>query len=126
LKAIKQPFFAPVYDFCSPTYVFGRVALVGDAASTPRPHVAFGVAKAACDARALADALATYDDIDTALGKYDLLRQSIGEHTVMHGRKLGAQFGIDLRTNEERRMSQLMQTSDGILDWIAMPNFMRC
>jgi 2-polyprenyl-6-methoxyphenol hydroxylase-like FAD-dependent oxidoreductase len=124
LKAIKQPFFAPIYDFCSPTYVLGRVALVGDAASTPRPHVAFGVAKAACDARALADALAVHEDIDTALAKYNLLRQPIGEQTVMHGRKLGTQFGIDLKTNEERQMSQLMQTSDGVLDWIAMPNFM--
>jgi 2-polyprenyl-6-methoxyphenol hydroxylase-like FAD-dependent oxidoreductase len=123
LKTIKQPFFAPVCDFFSPTYVFGRVALVGDAASTPRPHVAFGVAKAACDARALADALTRYDDIDTALAKYDVLRRPVGEHTVMHGRKLGTQFGIDLKTNEDLRMSRLLQTSDGILDWIAMPNF---
>jgi 2-polyprenyl-6-methoxyphenol hydroxylase-like FAD-dependent oxidoreductase len=36
LRHIDQPFFTPVYDFCSPSLVFGRVALVGDAASTPR------------------------------------------------------------------------------------------
>ena len=37
LQHIDQPFFTPVYDLCSPSLVFGRVALVGDAASTPRP-----------------------------------------------------------------------------------------
>jgi 2-polyprenyl-6-methoxyphenol hydroxylase-like FAD-dependent oxidoreductase len=43
LQHIDQPFFTPVYDFCSPSLVFGRAALVGDAASTPRPHMGFGV-----------------------------------------------------------------------------------
>ena len=32
LRHIEQPFFTPVYDFCSPRLAFGRVALVGDAA----------------------------------------------------------------------------------------------
>jgi hypothetical protein len=27
LRHIDQPFFTPVYDFCSPTLVFGRAAL---------------------------------------------------------------------------------------------------
>src|SRR5215468_7680789 len=57
LHNIEQPFFTPIYDFSMPRIVFGRVALVGDAASTPRPHVGFGVAKAGGDALALADAL---------------------------------------------------------------------
>jgi len=35
LQHIDQPFFTPVYDFCSPTLVFGRVARVGDASSDP-------------------------------------------------------------------------------------------
>jgi len=52
LRHIDQPFFTPVYDFCSPRLVFGRVALVGDAASTPRPHIGFGVSTAAAEAQA--------------------------------------------------------------------------
>ena len=44
LNHIDQPFFTPIYDFCSPSLVSGRVALIGDAASTPRPHIGFGVA----------------------------------------------------------------------------------
>ena len=31
---IKQPFFTPIYDFTAPSIVFGRVAIVGDAAAT--------------------------------------------------------------------------------------------
>jgi 2-polyprenyl-6-methoxyphenol hydroxylase-like FAD-dependent oxidoreductase len=51
LHHIEQPFFTPVYDFCSPSLVFGRVALVGDAASTPRPHIGFAISKAGAEAR---------------------------------------------------------------------------
>ena len=57
LHHIGQPFFTPVYDFCSPSLVFGRVVLMGDATSTPRPHIGFGVSKASAEAQALARAL---------------------------------------------------------------------
>ena len=55
LRAIDQPFFTPIYDFIAPRIVSSRVALVGDAASNPRPHMGFGVSKAGCDAQALAN-----------------------------------------------------------------------
>src|SRR5204862_519978 len=32
LMNIKQPFITPIYDFTAPSIVFGRVAMVGDAA----------------------------------------------------------------------------------------------
>jgi 2-polyprenyl-6-methoxyphenol hydroxylase-like FAD-dependent oxidoreductase len=51
LRNIKRPFFTPIYDFSSPRIVFRRTALVGDAASSARPHMGFGVAKAGGDAR---------------------------------------------------------------------------
>src|SRR6202043_1118623 len=57
-------FFTPIYDFSTPRLVFGRVALVGDAAASARPHMGFGMAKAGGDAQALADALGSHDDID--------------------------------------------------------------
>jgi 2-polyprenyl-6-methoxyphenol hydroxylase-like FAD-dependent oxidoreductase len=41
-----RPFFTPIYDFSTPQLVFGRVVLVGDAASSARPHMGFGMAKA--------------------------------------------------------------------------------
>ncbi len=93
---LEQPFFTPVYDFCSPSLVSGRVVFVGDAASTPRPHLGFGVAKAGAEAQALAEALGNHDDIDRALAAYNAARQPLSERIVSHGRKLGTQLGVNL------------------------------
>src|SRR5919108_1510634 len=104
-----QPFFTPIYDFSTPQLVFGRVALVGDAASSARPHMGFGMAKAGGDTQALGEALASHDDIDVALAAYNRTRQPIGETIVLHGRKLGTHLGVNLRTEEERAMWKLLQ-----------------
>jgi len=124
LRHIDQPFFTPVYDFCSPTLVFGRVALVGDAASTPRPHMGFGVSKAGAEAQALTDALANYDDIDRALNAYNAARQPLSERIVSHGQKLGMQLGVGIETEEDQSFAKLLQSPKGIMDYIAMPNFL--
>jgi 2-polyprenyl-6-methoxyphenol hydroxylase-like FAD-dependent oxidoreductase len=124
LQHIDQPFFTPVYDFCSPSLVFGHVALVGDAASTPRPHIGFGVSKAGAEAQALAEALSTHDDIDRALAAYDAARQPLSERIVAHGRKLGMQLGVGIKTDEDRRFAKLLQTPKGIMDWAAAANFL--
>jgi 2-polyprenyl-6-methoxyphenol hydroxylase-like FAD-dependent oxidoreductase len=125
LNKIPQPFFTPVYDFNSPTLVYGRVALVGDAAGSSRPHMGFGVSKAGDDARALAQALAEHDDIDTALARYDAVRQPIGERIVNHGRLLGTHMGVNLRTEEDRRLWAMLQDPRAMMDWIAVPNFLK-
>ena len=124
LHHIDQPFLTPVYDFCSPSLVYGRVAMVGDAASTPRPHMGFGVSKAGAEAQALAEALASYDDIDRALGAYNTVRQPLSERIVSHGRKLGMQLGVGITTDGDRSFAKLLQTPKGILDWIGVPNFL--
>jgi 2-polyprenyl-6-methoxyphenol hydroxylase-like FAD-dependent oxidoreductase len=124
LRNIAQPFFTPIYDFAAPQIVFGRVALVGDAGSSSRPHMGFGVAKAGGDAQVLADALAAHDDIDAALAAYNASRQPIGERIMLHGRKLGTHLGVDLRTDEDRRMWKLLQQDEAMMDWIAVPNFL--
>ena len=64
LMKIKQPFITPIYDFTAPTIVFGRVAMVGDAAANARPHMGFGMAKAGTDAQALAKHLRDHDDVE--------------------------------------------------------------
>ncbi len=119
-----QPFFTPIYDFSSPQLVFGRVALVGDAASSARPHMGFGMAKAGGDAQALAAALASHDAIDAGLAAYNRTRQPIGEAIVLHGRKLGTHLGVNLQTDEERAMWKLLQDHRAMMDWIAVPNFL--
>jgi 2-polyprenyl-6-methoxyphenol hydroxylase-like FAD-dependent oxidoreductase len=121
---MKQPFITPIYDFTAPRIVFGRVAMVGDAAANPRPHMGFGVAKAGNDAAALAAALRDHDDIDAALQAYNAARQPIGNTIVMHSRKLGTHMGVNLKTDEDHRMHALLQSPSAMLDWIAVPNFL--
>ena len=124
VRHIDQPFFTPVYDFCSPRLAYGRVVLVGDAASTPRPHMGFGVSKAGAEAQALAEALSSYDDIDRALTAYNAARQPLSERIVSHGRKLGMQLGVGIATDEDRKFAKLLQSPEGILHWIAVPDFL--
>ena len=124
LHHIDQPFFTPVYDLCLPSLTFGRVAFVGDAASTPRPHIGFGVAKAGAEAQALAEALANHDDIDGALAAYNAARQPLSNRILLHSRKLGMGLGVGVETDDDRRMSKLRQDPKAILDWIAVPNFL--
>jgi hypothetical protein len=76
----------------------------------------FGVSKAGCEAQALADALRDYDDIDKALGEYDRVRQPIGEIIVRHSRNVGTHMGVNLRTNEDRAMHELLQDHRAMMD----------
>lgn len=124
LIKIKQPFITPIYDFTAPSIVFGRVAMVGDAAANARPHMGFGMAKAATDAQALAKHLDANDDIDAALKAYNDERQPIGNTIVLHGRKLGCHLGVNLKTEEDRRMHELLQSDGAMLDWTAVPHFL--
>jgi 2-polyprenyl-6-methoxyphenol hydroxylase-like FAD-dependent oxidoreductase len=71
---IKQPFITPIYDFTAPSIAVRRVVVVGDAAVNARPHMGFGMAKAGCDAQALAKHLRDHEDIDTALKAYNAER----------------------------------------------------
>jgi 2-polyprenyl-6-methoxyphenol hydroxylase-like FAD-dependent oxidoreductase len=85
-----QPLFQPIHDFAAPQLVFGRVALLGDAAFVARPHVGAGVTKAALDAAGLADALAAHDAIDEALAAYDQQRRRAGDWAVSRARAFGS------------------------------------
>jgi 2-polyprenyl-6-methoxyphenol hydroxylase-like FAD-dependent oxidoreductase len=119
-----RPFFTPIYDFATPQFVFGRVALVGDAASSARPHMGFGMAKAGADAQALAEVLDSHDDIDSGLASYNRLRQPLGERIMLHGRKLGTQLGVNLKTDEDRAMWKLLQDHRAMMDRIGVPHFL--
>jgi 2-polyprenyl-6-methoxyphenol hydroxylase-like FAD-dependent oxidoreductase len=121
---IRQPFITPIYDFTAASIAAGRVAMVGDAAMNARPHMGFGMAKAGCDAHALARHLLENEDIETALKAYNAERQPIGNQVVMHARKLGTHLGVDLKTEDDRRMHELLQDDGAMLDWIAVPNFL--
>jgi 2-polyprenyl-6-methoxyphenol hydroxylase-like FAD-dependent oxidoreductase len=92
-----------ISDMESPRLVFGRVALMGDAAFVARPHVAAGTSKAALDAACLADALAAPGgDIDAALSRYNEERCEFGRAIVAHSRYLGAYIEAQLKPPLER------------------------
>ena len=124
LRHIERPFFTPITDFCAPSQVYGRVVLLGDAGATVRPHVGFGASKAGAEAQALAEALSTHEDVDEALTAYNAARQPLSERIVRHGRRLGTQLGVGIESDDDRRMSKLLQDPETILDWVAVPNFL--
>ena len=61
VRATAEPFLQVVFDIEVPRMAFGRVCLIGDAASALRPHIAAGTAKAAEAAWMLADAVTACD-----------------------------------------------------------------
>jgi len=70
--------------------VKGRVILLGDAASIPRPHTAASTSKAAANALALGDALQAWpDDTDKALSEWE--REQIFRGKYL--RKVGMSMG---------------------------------
>ena len=79
----------PIYDRAAPTYVSGRVALIGDAATVTRPHTGSGATKALQDALALEHACREHSSWDDALAAYDRERCAAGNELVELGRRLG-------------------------------------
>ena len=100
---VQAPLLQAISDMESPRLVFGRVALMGDAAFVARPHVAAGTSKAALDAACLADALAAPGgDIVAALSRYNEERCEFGRAIVAHSRYLGAYIEAQLKPPLER------------------------
>jgi 2-polyprenyl-6-methoxyphenol hydroxylase-like FAD-dependent oxidoreductase len=114
-------FFQPIYDLESPQLVFGRIALLGDAAFVARPHCGMGVTKAAGDAVALCDALARSDDVPAALRAYEGPRRDFGSFIVGHARALGAYMQAQLKTETEREMAERYRTPEAVMRETAVP-----
>ncbi|NIF85796.1 FAD-dependent oxidoreductase [Comamonas sp. Tr-654] len=114
-------FFQPIFDLESEQLAFGRVALLGDAAFVARPHCGMGVTKAAGDAVALADALATNDDIASALRIYEGARMQLGSQVVGHARDLGAYMQAQILTPKEREMAERYRTVEAVMKETAVP-----
>jgi 2-polyprenyl-6-methoxyphenol hydroxylase-like FAD-dependent oxidoreductase len=109
-----QPFFQPIFDLESPQIVFGRVALLGDAAFVARPHAGAGVTKAGLDAASLADALAQ-EGIDAGLARYQREQGPFGRGLVALGRDEGAYLSAQLKPRAQRSDVELTRDIDGII-----------
>ena len=93
IEAIEKPFIQPIYDVMSAQIISTRVALLGDAAFTARPHLGMGVTKAAEDAMSLATSLEVSDHgegIQASLERYQQQRLPVGQLIVQRSRQLGA------------------------------------
>lgn len=102
IRAMEAPFLQPIYDLESARMVFGRTALLGDAAFVVRPHVGAGVAKAADDAAELAKVLDEHADVADALQAYEARRLGIGRKFVERARRLGCFLKHEFANEEER------------------------
>lgn len=110
LARAERPFFTPIYDHHSPTMAEGRVALAGDAACVARPHVGMGVTKAACDAEALARALAAMP-VEAALQAYSAERTPEALMARDTGQRLGRYiFDGDVARNRGGRDNPNLMT----------------
>jgi 2-polyprenyl-6-methoxyphenol hydroxylase-like FAD-dependent oxidoreductase len=89
IAAEPRPFVQAIFDMETPRMARGGLALIGDAAFVARPHTAMGVAKAAGDALALADAVAQGWS-PAARRAFERVRMAQGRAIVAHGRRLGA------------------------------------
>lgn len=90
IDATARPFLQGMYDFCAPRFLYDRVALLGDAAATARPHCGMGVSKAAVDAATFARAL---DQGGDALAAWQDARLAYARATVAWSRDLGSYIG---------------------------------
>ncbi|QCP53646.1 hypothetical protein FAZ95_31970 [Trinickia violacea] len=93
--ATRAPFIQAIFDALSPDFVEGRVALIGDAACTVRPHTASGTSKAARDAVSLAESLpADATDVVQRLAAWSAERRAEVTSLLEKGPQLAATFGL--------------------------------
>ena len=89
LEKTVSPFLQAIYDVRSEQIVFGRVALMGDAAFVGRPHVGMGVTKAGDEAIVIAKHIANLGATPAALQAYGDERLKLGQQVVARAQYLG-------------------------------------
>jgi 2-polyprenyl-6-methoxyphenol hydroxylase-like FAD-dependent oxidoreductase len=109
-----RPFFQAIFDFISPQIVFGRVALLGDAAFLARPHPGAGTTKCAMDAECLADAIAAHG-IDRGLAEYQRLQGAFGSGIVQQGQQDGSYITDQHKPREQRRNKDVSWAVDDLM-----------
>ncbi len=109
-----RPFFQPIFDLDTPRIVFGRVALLGDAAFLMRPHPGAGTTKGAVDAACLADAIAAHG-IDAGLALYQRRQGAFGSGIVQQGRRDGSYLTDQHKPREQRRNKDLSWAVDDLM-----------
>ena len=110
-----RPFFQPIFDLDSPQTVFGRVALLGDAAFIARPHPGAGTTKAAMDAAHLADSLLALG-LQKGLAKYQREQGAFGSGLVKQGQRDGSYLTEQLLPVQYRQNKALTWPVDDLMN----------
>ncbi|MBU3549432.1 FAD binding domain-containing protein [Polynucleobacter sp. P1-05-14] len=126
LEKTAAPFLQAIYDVRSEQIVFGRIALMGDAAFVGRPHVGMGVTKAADEAIVIAKHIAAHGATPAALNTYSEERLELGQQVVARAQYLGrymqAQGSKGNRDNEKLKRNAdtvMAETAIDISDLLA-------
>jgi 3-hydroxybenzoate 6-monooxygenase len=105
------------------TWVYGRIALLGDAAHPPLQYIAQGAIMAIEDGYVLAEHLAANPDdagIDRALAAYQAVRPEHCRRVVETSRAWGALWHLDGEQRERR--NEILRARDtrdyGFVDWL--------
>jgi 2-polyprenyl-6-methoxyphenol hydroxylase-like FAD-dependent oxidoreductase len=89
LEKTAAPFLQAIYDVRSEQIVFGRIALMGDAAFVGRPHVGMGVTKAGDEAMVITKYISQLGATPQALQAYSDERLKLGQQVVARAQYLG-------------------------------------
>ena len=115
-------FFQTIVDLEVPQMVQGRVAMLGDAAFSARPHTGMGVVKATGDAVCLTDAIEAYPgELSRALSGYDAERMRYGRSLVRFGRRLGTHIETPERSEEDRALGDYLRQPETVIQAISIP-----
>lgn len=115
IEKLAKPFIQPIYDLTTKTMIHGRIALLGDAAFTARPHLGVGITKAAEDSLCLAHSLDSHKSIPEALKRFDSERRDKNRRWVNQSRELGAYLQAHLLNEDERRHASLHRTTEAVM-----------
>ena len=95
--------------------MFGRVALLGDAAFIARPHPGAGTTKASMDAEHLADSIQALG-LEKGLAKYQREQGAFGSGIVKQGQRDGAYITEQLLPREQRKNQALTWAVDDLMN----------
>ena len=115
-------FFQTIVDLEVPQMVQGRVAMLGDAAFSARPHTGMGVVKATGDAVCLKDTIEAHPGaLSRALAVYDEKRTRYGRSLVRFGRRLGTHIETPERSAEDRALGDYLRQPETVIQAISIP-----
>jgi 2-polyprenyl-6-methoxyphenol hydroxylase-like FAD-dependent oxidoreductase len=122
IERARLTFFQPILDQDLPRLVFGRIAIVGDAAFVARPHVAMGIPKGGGDVLELTQALQeTGNDVVAALARFEPKRLRTGSAIVARGRYLGKYMEAQLKPEAERAAAEKARIPEQVMMETAAP-----